>query len=48
MIGFLTVFEVKDNDLMKIVELTRSLEESSHFQVEKRNGVFRRDWLCYA
>ena len=48
MIGFLAVFGVGDNELLKIVELTRSLEESKPFQVEKRNGVINRDWLRYA
>ena len=39
MIGFLTVFEVEDNELARIVELTRSLEESELLKWKKEMAL---------
>lgn len=39
MIGFLVVFEVTDEDLMKIIELTRTLEGSSPFKWKREMAL---------
>lgn len=39
MIGFLSVFGVGDNELLKIVELTRSLEESQPFKWKREMAL---------